>query len=427
MQDDKAKSGSSKIASFSTRPERLPKLPAIRRPNLHKFQRPNRLTAFIAGLVLIFAVGFGGGWLGARTYNNHPVDSTTSAKQQYISDESQLIASIAKNVGQSVVSIDVQTQVTGQDFLGFSQSQSEEAAGTGVIISSDGVIMTNRHVVPAGTTTVNVTLADGTTFKNVQVLGRTADSNPLDVAFLKIADLNGKKLVPATLGDSSQVQVGDRVVAIGNALGQFQNTVTSGIISGYGRDVTAGDSSGGSAFDSASSDSENLTDLFQTDAAINEGNSGGPLVNISGQVIGLNTATAAGAQNIGFAIPINDLKGLINSTLKSGTLQQSYLGVRYVSITADVAQQYNLNVNQGAYVIDDGQGNPAVVPGSPADNAGVQSGDIITKVNGITIDNKTSLTGALSQSQPGDKVTLTIIRGGKTITVDATLGNTPAG
>ena len=166
--------------------------------------------------------------------------------------------------------------------------------------------------------------------------------------------------------------------------------------------------------------------MFQTDAAINEGNSGGPLVNINGQVIGLNTATAAGAENIGFAIPINDIKGLITSVLKTGQLQQAYLGVRYVSITPDVASQYNLNSNQGAYVIGDGQGNPAVVAGGPADNAGVQSADIITKINDTTISNTTSLTSALAQFQPGDKVTLTIIRGGKTITVDVTLGNTPS-
>lgn len=424
MEDNKAKPKTVKVASFSTKPARLTKTPQLRMP-ARLAPHKDKLAAFLLSLVIIFAVGFCGGWLGSRTYNNHAViNSSTSAKQQYISDESELIASIAKNVGQSVVSVDVQAQVSGQDFFGFDQSQSEEAAGTGVIISSDGVIMTNRHVVPAGTTNVSVTLADGTTYDNVQVIGRTADTNPLDVAFLKISNLNGKKLVPATLGDSSKVQIGDRVVAIGNALGQFQNTVTSGIISGYGRDVTAGDSSG-NALSSASS--ENLTDLFQTDAAINEGNSGGPLVNINGEVIGLNTATAADAQNIGFAIPINDLKGLITSTLKSGQLKQAYLGVRYVSITADVASQYNLSVNNGAYIVSNGAGEPAVVSGSPADKAGLKDKDIITKVNNTSIDSKTSLTGALSQLQPGDQVKLTILRGGKTITLHVTLGTTPTG
>ncbi len=416
MADDKnTKSASNSMASFSTRPDRLPKMPPVRLPRPGV---PGRMKALIVSLVLVFAIGFGGGWLGARTYNNqNPIDSSTSAKQQYISNESQLIAAIAKDVGQSVVSIDTQTQVTGQDLFGFAQTQNQAAAGTGVIISSDGLIMTNRHVVPAGTTSVSVTLADGTTYDNVQVVGRTASTNPLDVAFLKISDLGGKRLKPVTLGDSAKMQVGDKVIAIGNALGQFQNTVTSGIISGYGRDVTAGDGSGTS--------SENLTDLFQTDAAINEGNSGGPLVNVNGEVVGLNTATAADAQNIGFSIPINDIKGLINSVLKNKSLQQAYLGVRYVSITPDIAQQFSLGVKAGAYVVSDGQGNPAVVSGGPAANAGVKAKDIITRIDQTAIDGNTSLTAALAKYQPGDKVTLTIIRDGKTITLDVTLGNTP--
>src|SRR6185437_16001267 len=149
------------------------------------------------------------------------------------------------------------------DFFGFAfpQTQSTQAAGTGFIISSNGIIVTNRHVVPSGTTSVSVTLSDGTRFDNVQVIGRTSDSSSQDIAFLKIANLNGKTLTPVTLGDSSTMQVGDKVIAIGNALGQFQNTVTTGIISGFGRDVTAGDQSNLQS-------SENLTDLFQTDAAI---------------------------------------------------------------------------------------------------------------------------------------------------------------
>jgi len=260
-------------------------------------------------------------------------------------------------------------------------------------------------------------LADGTTYDNVQVVGRTADSSSQDIAFLKIGNLNGKTLIPVTLGDSSKMQVGDRVIAIGNALGQFQNTVTQGIVSGYGRDVTAGDQSGAQT-------NENLTDLFQTDAAINEGNSGGPLVNINGEVIGINTAIASNAQNIGFAQPINDVKGLINSVLAGGKLQQPYLGVRYVSLTNDLAQQFNLKVTRGAYITS-GNGQPAIVSGSPADQAGLKDGDVITKVNNITIDQNTSLTAALARFKVGDKVTLTVVRNGKTITVNATLGNLP--
>jgi serine protease Do len=242
-----------------------------------------------------------------------------------------------------VVSVNVNitgTNSSGFGLFGFSQPTNEQAAGTGIIISSDGIIMTNRHVVPDGTTKVSVTLSDGTELKNVTVLGRTSSSDNLDVAFLKVNDTQGHKLSPATIGDSSKVQVGDDVVAIGNALGQFQNTVTSGIISGYGRSVTAGDSSGNS------SDTENLDNLFQTDAAINEGNSGGPLVNLNGQVIGMNTAIAGNAQNVGFAIPINDVKGLIDQVVQSGKFSRPYLGVRYVPLTADIAKEYNLGVEQ---------------------------------------------------------------------------------
>ena len=406
------------MASYSTRPGRLAKTTAINWRKAPKINR-SRLTAAILGVVVFFGIALGGGWLGANYFqNHHGIASTTSAKQQYISDESELITSIAKNVGQSVVSVNTQSQVTAQDIFGFSQTQSEESAGTGFIIDSNGTIVTNRHVVPAGTGSVSVTLADGTTYNNVQVIGRTADTDPLDVAFLKIPNLGGKKLVPVTLGDSSQVQVGNNVIAIGNALGQFQNTVTSGIISGYGRDVTAGDQTGDA--------SENLTDLFQTDAAINAGNSGGPLVNINGEVIGLNTAVASNAQNIGFAIPINDIKGLINSVLSTGQLQQPFLGVRYVSLTNDLASQFNLSVTRGAYIVS-GDNEPAVISGSPADKAGLKAGDVITKVNSIAINDNTSLTGALAQFQVGDKVTLTVIRGGKTISVSVTLGNAPTG
>ncbi|HZP55603.1 MAG TPA: trypsin-like peptidase domain-containing protein [Candidatus Saccharimonadales bacterium] len=406
------------LSSFSTRPSKAGWL-KLKKPAVSKYGSflPGR---FIAGLLAIFLVGFGGGWLGARTYNRSGLETaSTAVKQQYISNESSLISSIAKTAGASVVSVDVTSEVNAQDFFGFSTPSSQESAGTGFIISPDGTIVTNRHVVPAGTSSVSVTLADGTRYNNVQVIGRTSDSSPLDVAFLKITDLNGKKLTPLNLGDSSKMQVGDKVIAIGNALGQFQNTVTAGIISGYGRDVVAGDQSGTS--------SENLTDLFQTDAAINEGNSGGPLVDINGEAIGINTAVAGDAQNIGFAIPINDVKGLIASVLGEGKLEQPYLGVRYVSLTDDLAYQYNLSVKRGAYIVPAGDGqDPSVIAGSPADKAGLKEKDIITKVNNTTIDDKTSLTSALSRFKVGDKVTLTIVRGGKTTTIQATLAAAPS-
>ncbi len=373
--------------------------------------------AKISALVIICGLaGFGGGVLGSNLGNDSNLLNTAS-QTKFINSESQLIAQIAKDIGQSVVSIDVQSRVSGSDFFGMPQTEQQQSAGTGFIIDVGGIIITNRHVVPTGTDKVSITLADGTQYDNVQVLGRTSENSSLDVAFLKISDLKDKKLSSVKLGDSLKVQVGDRVVAIGNALGQFQNTVTSGIISGYGRDVTAGDQTGSTL--------ENLTDLFQTDAAINEGNSGGPLVNINGEVIGINTAIAGGAQNIGFAIPINDVKGLIDSVLTKGQLEQPFLGVRYVSLTPDLAYQFNVNVDHGAYILPSNDGSSIVV-GSPAEKAGLKEKDVIIKVNDKTVDERSSLTSILSQFKVGETVTLTLNRDGKTITSQATLANTPS-
>lgn len=386
--------------------------------NMHHMRKA-KLFGIALMLVVSLSLGFLGGWLGSK--NNNTDLSSKATQKEVVLSEGQLIADIAKTVGPSVVSVDVTSQTTdSSNIFGLGQTQSQQSAGTGIIISSDGIIITNRHVVPAGTTSVSVTLADGTQYDNVQVIGRTSTSDSLDIAFLKIGDLKGKKLTPAQLGDSSTVQVGDRVVAIGNALGQFQNTVTSGIISGHGRTVQASDSSGASA-------SENLEDLFQTDAAINEGNSGGPLVNTDGQVIGINTAVAGNAQGIGFAIPINDVNGLIKTVLATGKFQQPYLGVRYLSLTNDYAQQLSLSVSRGAYVIPASQdgGQSGVVAGSPAAKAGLQEGDIITSVDNTGIDENHSLTALLDLHSVGDTVTLNVMRNGKSISVQVQLGTAP--
>ncbi|HSW85122.1 MAG TPA: trypsin-like peptidase domain-containing protein [Candidatus Saccharimonadales bacterium] len=400
-------------------------MPTLPKPKVN-IANTSKNRALILAIILIIACGlsgFGGAWLQSRNSEGGISTANLSSQKKIVTSQSQLINQIAKTVGPSVVSVNV--NITGSStsgnsgLFGFSQPQNLQAAGTGIIISSDGLIVTNRHVVPAGTTSVSITLSDGTQLKNVSVIGRTNDSDSLDIAFLKVNNASGHKMVPAVLGNSSDVQVGDNVVAIGNALGQFQNTVTSGIISGYGRSVQAGDSSGnGSA--------ENLDDLFQTDAAINEGNSGGPLVNMNGQVIGINTAIAGNAQNIGFAIPINDVHGLINQVVKSGKFERPYLGVRYIPLTADIANEYNLNVQNGAFVAPSSDpSSPSVLNDSPAAKAGLQENDIITSVNGTKIDQTHSLTSQLDLHQPGDKVTLSVLRDGKTITVEATLGSVP--
>jgi serine protease Do len=363
-------------------------------------------------------VGFGGGWLGAASKE---AESDSPAAQRVVLDkQSDLISSIAEEVGQSVVSINVTSETTnGFGFFGQPRNIEQQSAGTGVIISDDGLVITNRHVIPEGTTDVNLIMADGTELDDVEVVGRTGDNDTLDIAFLRIKDDKGHTLVPAKIGKSSDMRVGDSVVAIGNALGQFQNTVTTGIISGFGRSVTASDGSGSGA--------ENLNDLFQTDAAINQGNSGGPLVNLKGEVIGINTAVAGGtAENIGFAIPIDNISGLIQSVSKNGTLQRPYLGVVYISLTDSIANELDLNVKRGAYIPkSDEYGQDTLVDGGPAEKAGVKEGDIITKVDGTDINERNSLASLLGKYQPGDKIKLTINRDGKTQTLEVTLGTMP--
>ncbi|OGL31372.1 hypothetical protein A3F37_03350 [Candidatus Saccharibacteria bacterium RIFCSPHIGHO2_12_FULL_41_12] len=360
------------------------------------------------------AAGFIGGYFGSQSISkNNP---SVQVARQVIDSESNLITQIVKDVGPSVVSVNVISQGDQQTFFGVQKVQ-QESAGTGVIIDKSGIIITNRHVVPKQADTVSVTLSDGTEFKDVEIIGRTNSNDTLDVAFLKIKDTKGKDLKPAKIGDSSKVQVGEKVIAIGNALGQFQNTVTSGIISGYGRDIQAGDASS----------SENLQNLFQTDAAINQGNSGGPLVNAKGEVIGINTAVAAGsAENIGFAIPVSDIQGLITSVLKSGKLLRPYIGVRYVALTDDYAYQYNLDIKRGAYLSPSLNGDKSpIISGSPAEKAGLKEKDIITKVDGTDIDDKHSLTSLINRKAVGDKVKLTVVRDGKTQTIDLVLEAVP--
>lgn len=375
---------------------------------------------FAVVILLLAAIlaGYAGGYYGSKANTDKTANQSLAAQKQIVDTESNLFNQLAKEVGQSVVSVNITAQTTTQNmFFGVPQTQQLEGAGSGIIIDANGLIMTNRHVVPVGTTSVEVVLSDGTKYDDVEVLGRTAEGNSLDVAFIKIKDLKGKTLKPATLGDSSKVQVGDRVLAIGNALGQFQNTVTQGIISGFGRSIEVSDDNGSS---------ESLSDLLQTDASINQGNSGGPLINMNGEVIGMNTAAGGqGSENLGFALPLADLDGLIKSVKETGKLQQPYLGVRYVMLTDDYAYEYNLDTKRGAYLAPSRQGSP-VVSGSPADKAGLQEKDIIVKVDDTTVDENHSLPSLLGRHAVGDKVTLTVERDGKQITKEVTLEEAPA-
>lgn len=371
--------------------------------------KPPKSAALILLLMLCLGLGFLGGRLGS---SGRTITNTTQAKQ-IVSSEGDVIADIAKTVGPSVVSVNVTSSTTINSFFFGEQTSQQESAGTGIILNSDGVIMTNRHVVDTGTTSITITLSDGTELP-AEVVGRDTLN---DIAFIKVTDKKDKTLTPAKLGDSSKVRVGDKVVAIGNARGQFQNTVTSGIISGIGREIEAGDETGSST--------ETLTNLLQTDAAINSGNSGGPLVNLSGEVIGLNVARGSDSDNLGFAIPINDTKSLVTSVLQKGKIERPYLGVRYVSLNDDYAYEYNLDTKRGAYIVPALGGDSSIIEGSPADKAGLKEKDIITKVDGDAVNENNSLTALLGKHAVGDKVELTIVRNRKEQKITVTLEAAP--
>lgn len=356
----------------------------------------------ITGVILLTTLGIAGGMYIQKLRTGDSISSLNSGTDgnTTVTTEESNIAAIAEKVGPSVVSIVTKSQA--QSYYG---TVDQEGAGTGIIVSSDGYVMTNNHVIE-NSTDVSIVDSEGVAFDDVTVVGR----DPLnDVAFLKIN--SDKTFKPATLGNSSTIRIGQQVVAIGNALGQYSNTVTSGIISGVGRPVTA---------EAGNGQTESLTDLIQTDASINPGNSGGPLLNMAGQVIGINTAIAQDANGIGFSIPINSTKGVLEGVLKTGKVSRAYLGVNYLSITPEVAKEYNLTVKDGAYV--NTASGLAVASGSPAEKAGLKSGDVITKINNETLGKQGSLSSIIGQYKPGDKVTVTYVRDGKEQTTEVIFG-----
>ena len=272
----------------------------------------------------------------------------------------------------------------------------EVSSGTGFIVSSEGHIITNRHVVLDQEADYTVLLNDGRK-KPARVLAR----DPLqDLAVLKI---EGVGYASVRLGDSSKVKIGQTVIAIGNALGEFRNTVSVGVISGLHRTVVAG---------GAGASRETLQELIQTDAAINPGNSGGPLLNLRGEVIGINTAVAHGAENIGFALPINKAKRDLENVKQHGRIIYPFLGVRYRVITKEFAEEKKLGREYGVLLIG-AEGEPAVTPGSPAEKAGLKEGDIILELNAEPIDPDHALASLLEKYQVGQEVALKVFREGK--------------
>lgn len=317
-------------------------------------------------------------------------------KQRVVQEESAVIDVVDK-VSPAVVSILVKT--TSFDFFS-GPSTYESGIGTGFIVDSTGLIVTNSHVVDDPTGEYTVVLKDGTEYKVEKIhLDQISD--------LAILEITARGLPKVELGDSDSIRVGQKAIAIGNALGRFSNTVTVGVISGIARELEANSGLGGAKV---------YEDVLQTDAALNPGNSGGPLLNSAGQVVGINVATTYGADNISFAIPVNTLKPVLEGFLKEGKIVRVYLGVSYKMITKEIAAINKLS--EGAYIA-------GIVEGSPAEKAGLIRGDIITKFSGTELKGHNTLSKMISKSKVGEKVELVVDRNGKEVGVTVTLEEAP--
>ena len=282
--------------------------------------------------------------------------------------------------------------------------------GSGFIISKEGLILTNRHVVASDEADYTVILHDGSELK-AEVVSRDVFN---DLAVIKLVPENDEslpELQPVIFGNSSELKIGQSIIAIGNALAEFQNSATRGIVSAIGRQITASDGNGRG---------ENLSGLIQTDAAINPGNSGGPLINLAGEVVGINTAIASGANGIGFAIPIDDVKPIITSVKEKGRIVRPILGVMFSMITPELMKEMKLDVEEGALLKGDGK-NFAVLPGKPAEKAGLLEKDIIIAVNDQKITQKNPLQREIMKYAPGDKLKITYLRQGQEKTTEITL------
>jgi len=444
---------------------KMPELPKIELPKLKapKFRFPrfwqNRVFWTIILTVFISAIfGFVFGTISGNYFYSEIRDEFSkfniqlpelkiSEKEKPVEKEpvylpqtsqEEAVIKVVKEVSPAVVSIIITKDLPvfeeyyispfeeffGQPFFEFKIPQykqkgtqkQEIGGGTGFIISEDGMILTNGHVVSDKDADYTVLTNDGKKYP-AKVLARDSIR---DLAVMKIegektidnqGKLNLKSFPPLKLGDSDKLQIGQTVIAIGNALGEFRNTVSVGVISGLGRTVTA---SGGGMI-------ETLEDVIQTDAAINMGNSGGPLLNLKGEVIGVNFAMVQQAESIGFTIPINKAKKDIEQVKTSGKIVYPFLGVRYVLINEEIQKENNLPVDYGAWVQKGTGGEPAIFPGSVAEKTGLKEGDIILEFNGEKITTDNTLAKIIMKYNPGDKITLKILREGEEKIFEVTL------
>ncbi len=370
------------------------------------------LVASLLGSALTYAALLGTGQI-QGTGNNvaaasaTPLPATSASPGPHLGNDSNAITSAAEQVSPAVVTITVESAASTDPL-----SLPETGIGSGIIYDPAGWILTNRHVV-ADATTVTVDLNDGR-----QVTGTVYGVDTLtDLAIVKI---DADNLHAAPIGDSTQLQPGQTAIVIGSALGTFTNSVTSGVISALGRSLVTSDPLTG--------ERRRLRNLIQTDAAINPGNSGGPLVNANGEVVGVSTAYAEGAQGIFFAIPINIAKPIMRQAVAGEELTRPWLGIIYVAVDKAIAAQNSLTIDYGAWLSPDtGTGESPVKDGSPAAAAGLLANDIITSINGARVDSSQGLDDLLSNYDPGERLTLGVLRDGQTLQIGVTLGTRPAG
>ena len=365
--------------------------------------RAKKVIACVLLICICAGVGFGGGAAAVKCFSPSSSGGSTQTIKIDSSDAESLNAAsaIAKKVMPSVVGISTVSQTYTQTIFGLQQG-TQQGVGTGIIVTTDGYILTNSHVVNDGESeSITVDLYDGSEYTGT-VLWNSSD---LDLAIVKI---DADNLTAAEIGDSEDVEIGDYAVAIGNPLGlDFERSVTQGIISGLNRTITTTDSSTGSQ--------NTMEGLIQTDASINSGNSGGPLINSQGQVIGINSAKASSAEGLGFAIPINTATPIIDEIKESGTYEQAYIGISGMNVEA-VKSQYetDFKADKGVYIVQ-------IYTNSPAANAGLQEGDIITSINGTEVEDMSGVKKELVKYRPGDTIKVTYERDKQSKTVEMTL------
>ncbi len=357
------------------------------------------LTGAVAGGAAVYKAVQNRASLPAAVQQVIPASSTNSNQTLVLNntDVETAVTQSVQKVGPTVVTV-VGT-IPGQNTF-FGPTGDQTVSGSGFFISDQGYILTNNHVVE-GTKEVSIVLSDGTERK-ASIVGTDQYS---DIAVLKT---DGTVPAVAALGNSDKLNPGESVIAIGSPLGNFKNTVTVGVVSATGRSIDTGNG-------------YQIEDLIQTDAAINHGNSGGPLVNLAGEVIGINTLVVRNsgmgdvAEGLGFAIPVNTAQAIAQQIIQKGYFSRPYMGINFQPITPDIATRYNLPAQWGVYIMK-------VSDGSPASAAGLKQGDIITKVGDVTLDETHSYVNTLFTFKPGDQITLTILRDGKDMPIQITLG-----